>query len=50
MYARFRGTPIDQLATVLDLDALITCKRCRERVRDRFPVWFDVDKLKLIPR
>lgn len=41
LHARIVGTPIDDLA-ILDIDVHVTCKRCRERVRRRFPLWFDV--------
>jgi len=42
------GTPIDDLAT-LDIDAYVTCKRCRERVRRRFPAWVVIGR-GIVPR
>ena len=42
------GTSIDDLAT-LDIDAHVSCKRCRERVRRRFPAWVVLGK-GIIPR
>jgi hypothetical protein len=41
LFVHVAGTPIDDLAT-LDIDQHVTCKRCRSRVRKRFPFWFDV--------
>jgi hypothetical protein len=42
------GTPIDDLAT-LDIDAHVDCKRCRARVRRRFPAWVVLGR-GIIPR
>lgn len=50
LFQRVRGTPIDELATASSIDDVITCKRCRKRVRERFPAWFDVATLTLVPR
>lgn len=41
VFSHVIGTPIDDLAT-LDIDQHVTCQRCRQRVRRRFPLWFDM--------
>ena len=48
LFTHVVGTIVDDLAT-LDIDQHVTCKRCRVRVRERFPLWFDVSK-GFIPR
>lgn len=49
LFSRVVGTPIDALA-IADIDALVDCKRCRKLVRERFPLWFDIEQLRFVKR